>query len=365
MAAKWILIVDDEDAILTVLKSSLKKMGSDFNVITASNGDQALALLEKRSFDLVVTDYRMAGMDGLELLGRIRDLRPEARVILMTAYGNRVVEAETKRLNAFRYLTKPLELDTFRQVVKEAVADLPSRGSMLLILSEDRYRLVNEQLVRLKGEVGARCVFLTDSEGRFIARTDDVTDIPLEQVASLLGGCAATLLEAGRVIDGDVDTVNLAYREGAHDCLYAMNVGHQLLLTILIARGTHSSRLGSVWFEARKAAVDLKQTFAQPEYADPDQLFGAGMKQAFDEELSSLLRGEAADEPKALPETKVEMTAAPPDIAVVSSPSLDPPHPKEALPNLLGLDEAVKAGIVPGDLMARLAQATGEGERPQ
>ncbi len=361
MAAKWILIVDDEDAILTVLRSSLKKLGADYNVVTASDGNQALALLGKRPFDLVVTDYRMAGMDGLELLGRIRALRPEARVVLMTGYGNRVLEAESKRLNAFRYLTKPLELDTFRQVVKEAVADLPTGGSTLLILSEERYRRVNDRLTQLQMEAGARCVLLTDSDGRFIARTSDVEDIPLEQVASLLGGCAASLLEAGRVIDGDEDTINMAYREGTRDCLYAVNVGHRLLLTILIARGPHSSRLGSVWFAARRAAVDLGEVFAQPEYANPDLIFGAGMKQAIDQELRSMLAGQAADGQAVA--GKPGLPAARPMGTLPPNAILEPTRLESAAPDLLGFDEAVKAGIVPGHLSVTPLKGEVEGMR--
>ena len=81
MTDKSILIVDDEESILTVLKSSLKKLVTEYRVVTVANGQAALEQIKQRSFDLVVTDYKMAGLDGLRLLEQIRLERPETRVI--------------------------------------------------------------------------------------------------------------------------------------------------------------------------------------------------------------------------------------------------------------------------------------------
>src|SRR5271157_3828860 len=134
MADKWILIVDDEDSILSILKNSLIKLGREYRVVTAPDGYTALDQLKQFHFDLVVTDYKMAGMNGLELLDRIHQAQPKVRVILMTAYGNSSVEAEASRLKAYRYLSKPLEIETFRQVVKEATGSAASTPPGVLVL---------------------------------------------------------------------------------------------------------------------------------------------------------------------------------------------------------------------------------------
>ncbi len=297
MDEKWVLIVDDDESVLSVLQRSLKKLGEDYRVATARDGFEALSQLRQRPFALVVTDYKMGEMNGLELLEAIRSLQPEARVILMTAYGNDTIEAEANRLDAYRYLIKPLEIDAFRRIVQDALEDVAVSRPGMLILSDERYLQVNQLLNKLQGEIGARCIFLTNSEGHFFARIGDLGKLPLEQIASLVGGSVATLLEAGRVIDGEADTINLAYREGKRENLFVVNIGRQLLLIIVIERGPYSSRLGSVWFYAQQAAQELREKLGEAEYATPQQVFVEDLEKAMDSEIDRLFDETIKDDP--------------------------------------------------------------------
>src|SRR4030042_1732702 len=156
MADYWVLIVDDEDGVLSVLKNSLRKLGEQFRVSTAAGGEAALDMLIQRKYDLVVTDYKMAGMNGLELLEKVRAVHPETRVILMTAYGSAAVETEASRLQAYKYLAKPLEIEAFRQIVREAAGSAAADSSGILVLSDTDYRAVDRVLCRLQGDVAAR-----------------------------------------------------------------------------------------------------------------------------------------------------------------------------------------------------------------
>jgi CheY-like chemotaxis protein len=288
MTRKHILIVDDEISILTVLKTSLEKLEPGYDVDTAQDGFTALDKLKNSQYDLVVTDYNMAEMDGLELLETIRYLQPSARTILMTAYGCDVLESESRRLQAYRYLTKPLEIKSFRQVIQQALGDLAVSRPGILVLSDDRYRQVNRMLGQLLADVSARCIFLTDAEGRTIVQTGSTEKVPVGEMASLLGGSIVTLIEAGRILDNDSDAINLAYREGKNEFVYAINVGQQLLLILIVDRTTYSSRLGSVWYYAQRAALDLRQITGAAEFVDPQQIFDNKVDQAFDTELDKL-----------------------------------------------------------------------------
>ncbi len=290
MGAKHILIVDDEESILTVLKGSLKKMGADYQVTTATDGFTALDRLKEREFDLVISDYRMAEMDGMELLEAVRYLQPQAHIIMMTAYHNSILASEVRKLQAYRYLTKPLQINEFRQVIREALGVTTAPSKSILVLSDERYQHLNRLLEQLRVDVSARCIFLTDAEGGTIARTGDTEKMPIEQVASLLGGGIATLLEAGRVIDGDMETINLAYREGKHEYLYAINVGQRLLLILIIDRTPYSSRLGAVWYYVQQTALTLLKKLQEAEYASPQQVFHEAIDQAFDDELDKLFQ---------------------------------------------------------------------------
>ncbi|MBN1439410.1 MAG: response regulator [Anaerolineales bacterium] len=328
MADFWVLIVDDEDGVLSVLKNSLRKLGDQFRVSTASGGEEAMDMLIQRKYDLVVTDYKMAGMNGLELLEKIHAVHPKTRVILMTAYGSAAVESEASRLQAYRYLPKPLEIDAFRQIVREAAGDALPESSGILVLSEKDYREVDRVLCQLQGDVAARCILLADSEGRCLARAGNVENFDLTQLASLLGGSMTTLGEAGKAVDPSDGGVNLAFREGKQQDLYAVNVG-SFLLVIVIDRGPFSTRLGSVWYSAQKAVVDLREKFRTADMRTTEKTIGQDMEQALYGELQKIFV-EAGPAGRASTADKTRPSGGKPD------------HPA-----LLTYEEAVRDGIIP------------------
>jgi two-component system response regulator AtoC len=105
-----ILVVDDEALVRDIIKKGLSQMGG-FSVEVAQNGPEAIEKIEKDVFDLVLTDLKMPGMDGLELLKNIKGTRPEVMVILMTAYGSIETAVEAMRIGANDYITKPIDLN--------------------------------------------------------------------------------------------------------------------------------------------------------------------------------------------------------------------------------------------------------------
>ena len=104
-----ILIVDDEKIQLEMLKGFLVKQG--YGVETAEDGQKGLEKFKRGFFDLILSDYRMPGMDGLQLLKEVKRLDREAAVVIMTAYGTIDAAVEAMKAGAFDFITKPLELD--------------------------------------------------------------------------------------------------------------------------------------------------------------------------------------------------------------------------------------------------------------
>lgn len=104
-----ILIVDDEKIQREMLAGFLVKQG--FGAMAAEDGPKALEKLKSGTFDLVVTDYRMPGMEGIELLKEIKRLNPETVVVIMTAYGTVGTAVTAMKEGAYDYLTKPIDLD--------------------------------------------------------------------------------------------------------------------------------------------------------------------------------------------------------------------------------------------------------------
>jgi two-component system response regulator PilR (NtrC family) len=104
-----VLVVDDEPSIREFLQIMLKR--EKMIVETASNGREALKILENKPIDLVITDLQMPEMSGLELLGKIKEKDPKALVMMITAFGSTDSAVEAMKLGAFDYLTKPFKID--------------------------------------------------------------------------------------------------------------------------------------------------------------------------------------------------------------------------------------------------------------
>jgi two-component system NtrC family response regulator len=104
-----ILIVDDEKVQLEILEGFLVKQG--YEATAAEDGQRALEKFKNGSFDAVLTDYRMPGMDGIQLLREVRRMQPEAVVVIMTAYGTVGTAVAAMKEGAYDYLTKPIDLD--------------------------------------------------------------------------------------------------------------------------------------------------------------------------------------------------------------------------------------------------------------
>lgn len=109
MKKKKIMLVDDEDLIRASLALDLTEAG--YHVEAAASGDKALQRFTPGAFDLVITDLLMEGMDGLELLRRLREAEPEIGVIILTGYGALPSAIEAIRLGADDYLLKPYQFE--------------------------------------------------------------------------------------------------------------------------------------------------------------------------------------------------------------------------------------------------------------
>jgi hypothetical protein len=158
----------------------------------------------------------------------------------------------------------------------------------MLVLSDERYRQISHVMDQLRKDVSARCLFLADVQGHIIARTGDTDRVQMEEIASLLGAGMASLSEAGRTLNNDPDTINLAYREGKTENLYALTVDQRLLLILVIGQGKYSSRLGTVWYYAHQVARDLRRMVNEVGQVGPQQVITADFNQAFEAEFDKL-----------------------------------------------------------------------------
>ncbi len=118
---KRILVVDDEERLTFLLQQSLKSLGQGYEILTAQAGEEALTKIREKPFDLIITDYRLQDMGGLQLTAAIKVFTPDTPVVLMTAYSSEELEAEAKRLRVYRYITKPFPIEEIKDIIKEAL----------------------------------------------------------------------------------------------------------------------------------------------------------------------------------------------------------------------------------------------------
>lgn len=134
-----ILIVDDEPDILSILDALLSKKG--FTIKTINNGDKALTYLKRDDFDVVLTDIRMPGLNGIELLSKIKEIAPDTAVIVMTGYGTIESAVNAIKKGAYDYITKPID-NEYLLLIIERILDfkkLQFRSRHLQNQLESRY----------------------------------------------------------------------------------------------------------------------------------------------------------------------------------------------------------------------------------
>lgn len=139
MRQERILVVDDDEASCTVLTRALDVAGH--HVDTAVSGPEAIVRLENESFDLVIADLRLPGVDGVSVLRKAKEVDPSCEVIVITGYASDEPGTEVMRLGAHDYITKPFHLERVRFLAQRA---LEKRRLLQAAAERDSYRRLSQ-----------------------------------------------------------------------------------------------------------------------------------------------------------------------------------------------------------------------------
>jgi CheY-like chemotaxis protein len=126
LSDKLVLLVEDEESLLKGMQAWLCDNQAGYAVLSASDGTRGLKLIEQHRPDLVVTDIRMPGMNGLELLLACRRKYPDTRFILMSAYGTKEIEERSRSYGAVQFLHKPVDLPYLEQTIIDVLGSGPA-----------------------------------------------------------------------------------------------------------------------------------------------------------------------------------------------------------------------------------------------
>jgi DNA-binding NtrC family response regulator len=193
-----ILLVDDEPGILLTLAANLELDG--FDVSTAENGEAALELFGRETFDLVLSDVRMPGMNGVELFRRIREMRPDFPVVLMTGFALEELIHDAIVEGVFAVLPKPFD-------VEEVVASLTRAAKSPMVMIVERDCDAGRSTADALCALGIRAVHHTDAASALVTVKERAVDVCVIDM-NLPKGTA--LMDELRKIDAGIVQIAIA-----------------------------------------------------------------------------------------------------------------------------------------------------------
>lgn len=231
-----VLLVDDQRDILRLLHSSLDTLkNSEMKIFEAPSGEEALLEASRNQIDLLVTDYLLPGMTGVELMHKIRSRHPDVKVILISGMTERKVRDEMLNAGAMALFDKPIPLADFMDAVERGLGLVrtifppePTTSGK----EEARRNRLSDLLANFRQDVNAQAVFLVNERGRVLARAGDLHDSSMEvSLLSALTAIHGAGVKVSRFNRQEVLVSYFVFRGGDHDLIFIpVNASYAMLL---------------------------------------------------------------------------------------------------------------------------------------
>lgn len=231
--AATILLVDDQRDILRLLHSSLNTLGHDFEIIEAPSGEEALLEAARRRVDLLVTDYLLPGMTGVELMRKIRIRHPEIKVILISGISDRKAREEMRNAGANAIFDKPIPMADFFDAVERSLGLVRTIFPPETEQAADVNRVrLSDLLANFRQDIDAQAVFLLSDRGLILARAGDLPDNSMEvSLISALMAIYSAGLKVSRFLHQDLPDNYHIFIGGDYDViLLPVNASYALFL---------------------------------------------------------------------------------------------------------------------------------------
>ena len=233
MSAPCVLLVDDQKDIVRLLHSSLQTLGHQLDIIDAPSGEEALLEASRRKVDLLVADYLLPGISGVELMRKIKVRNADLKVIFISGMTERKARAEMLGAGAVAIFDKPIPLADFLDSVERSLGLVrtifpPETNKDV----EEHRQTLSELLTGFRQKVKADAVFLISDRARVLARAGDLYDSSMEvSMLSALMAIYSAGLKVSRFIHQErLDSYHV-FRGGDHDLiLIPVDSSHALLL---------------------------------------------------------------------------------------------------------------------------------------
>ena len=347
-----VLLVDDQRDIVRLLHSSLQTLGHKLELIDAPSGEEALLEASLRKIDLLVADYLLPGISGVELLHKIRARNPGLKVIFITGMTERKARTEMLNAGAVAMFDKPIPLADFLDAVERSLGLVrtifPPESSRV---ADQHGQTLAELLSGFRQNINADAVFLISDRGRVLARAGNLYDSSME--VSLLSALMA-IFSAGLKVSRFIHQEKLdnyhVFRSEDHDLiLIPVDASHALMLAgkdvatanrilptvqeMLLVRDKVESVLKSLGVAPVPLEAEPQATIPEPE-----PLSAAPLEPEPEVDLDALFA--AADK-----------NAQVKDIDAFWNDAVEKTSNLRTNPDVISFEEASKLGLTPGKTM--------------
>jgi CheY-like chemotaxis protein len=375
-----ILIVDDQRDVARVLRTSLELLNRGYFILDVPSGEEALLELRRGGFELLVTDYRLPGMSGIELIQRARKLVPAIKAIVISAHKPDEIKEKLADVEVAGILEKPIDTEAFTKIVNKSVfgteepevtAPPPSpEPEVEEKIDEDA---IARELSALHIDLGAKGVAFVNKRGKVLLRAGSLDD--MERFADLAGVLARSFASTAEISSylGDQPSFDIHYYSGNRHDIYALSVGARFFLAILFPSGSQKQmgpvlRFGRPHVQAMLRALgEITAAPAEkPPAAEPAPKPVESPEAVRPSPVKEPAKGKEKEKEKASPPPPQEKEAAPQPLPDLDLENLDldlsdlgdldsfweqaAGETTKVSEDALSLEEAIKLGLVTKDL---------------
>lgn len=287
---KTFAVIDQDETVSNIIKKCIQGFNPIATIELFPDLQAAQLFLLGNNVDCLITDSICLLDYGVQDFFQAYVQTNHIHDLLITTYGEGFANLPDIVKDQYPIISKPIDYQLLSSIIQNVSGPLETEIVQQASLTSEQYTFCQKTLFRLKSSIGARCILLSDTVGRILSSVGDTNDINPELIVSLLGGGIATLLEAGKSLE-DESVIHLSYREGKHMDLYAVNIGKDILLVLVVTKTQGYAKLGAAWYYARQSAILLADylRITKPETRDMD--FGNLSTDAISDELDKLFGG--------------------------------------------------------------------------